>query len=165
AVGAAGAGSASIDGVPVPPLRPVKGVVLRLRGAPLLERTVRGLVRGRPCYLVPRADGSLVVGATVEERGEDRAVQAGAVHALLDDARALVPGIDELELVECSAGLRPATPDNGPYVGWTPVPGVALATGHFRNGILLAPLTAEAVAALLAGRPVPAALRGFGPDR
>jgi glycine oxidase len=162
---AAGASSGCLAGVPVPPLRPVKGHVLRLRGAPLLDRTVRGLVRGRPCYLVPRADGSVVVGATVEERGFDRVVQAGAVHALLDDARTLVPGIDELELVECATGLRPATPDNAPYVGWTSVPGVALATGHFRNGILLAPLTAQAVAALLAGDPVPAALQGFGPDR
>lgn len=165
AVVAAGTGSTSIAGVPVPPLRPVKGVALRLRGAPLLDRTVRGLVHGRSCYLVPRDGGSLVVGATVEERGFDRAVQAGAVHALLDDARTLVPGVDELELVECTAGLRPGTPDNAPYVGWTEVPGVALATGHFRNGILLAPLTADAVAALLAGEPVPAALQGFGPER
>lgn len=162
---AAGTGCSAVDGVPLPPMRPVKGHVLRLQGPPLLTRTVRGLVHGRPCYLVPRNDGSVVVGATAEERGDDRRVQAGQVHALLDDARTLVPGIDELELVECAAGLRPATPDNGPYVGWTSVPGVALASGHYRNGILLAPITADGLVALLSGGAVPPVLQGFGPDR
>ena len=152
----------------LPSVRPVKGHVVRLRGPaerPLLERTVRGLVHGRPCYLVPRRDGSLVVGATSEERGFDTSVQAGAVHALLDDARALVPGVDELELVECLAGLRPGSPDNAPFVGWTAVEGVAVATGHYRNGMLLAPITAEAVAALLCGEPVPAPMAAFPPSR
>jgi glycine oxidase len=160
-----------LEGLPpgtLPPVRPVKGHVVRLRGPasnPLLERTVRGLVHGRSCYLVPRADGSLVVGATVEEQGFDRRVQAGAVHSLLDDARTLVPGVDELELVECIAGLRPGTPDNAPYIGWTDVPGLLVATGHYRNGILLAPITADAVSALLAGEPVPAAVAPFGMRR
>ncbi len=163
---AAGTGSPDVEGVPLPPVRPVKGHVLRLRGpADLLPCTVRGLVRGRACYLVPRRDGQVVVGATAEERGEDRSVQAGSVHALLDDARTLVPGVDELELVGCEAGLRPATPDNGPAVGWTKVPRLAVATGHYRNGVLLAPLTAEAVADLLTGDEVPASLATFGPDR
>ncbi|MGO9458348.1 MAG: glycine oxidase ThiO [Acidimicrobiales bacterium] len=166
---AAGAHSGCLGGVPVgalPAVRPVKGHIVRLRGPePLIDRTVRGLVHGRPCYLVPRQDGSLVVGATAEERGFDRTVQAGAVHDLLDDARTLVPGIDELELVECRAGLRPGSADNGPFVGWTAVPGLAVATGHYRNGVLLAPLTALAVAALLAGGDVPSALSGFGPQR
>jgi len=150
----------------LPPVRPVKGQAVRLGGGRgLLGRTVRGLVRGRPCYLVPREDGSVVVGATSEERGFDRSVRAGAVHALLDDAQALVPGIDELELVECRAGLRPGSPDNGPSVGWTAVPGLAVATGHYRNGILLAPLTADALDALLVGAPLPGAWTGFGPER
>ncbi|HLG67324.1 MAG TPA: glycine oxidase ThiO [Acidimicrobiales bacterium] len=168
---AAGCESSLVAGVPagvLPPIRPVKGHVVRLRGDPdraLLDRSVRGLVHGRPCYLVPRADGSLVVGATVEERGFDRSVQAGAVHALLDDARALVPGVDELELDECSAGLRPGSPDNGPFVGWTHMEGLAVAAGHYRNGILLAPITAEALAALLTGNQVPEALAPFAPDR
>jgi len=165
----AGAETPGIAGLPpgtLPPVRPVKGHVVRLRGGlRLLDRTVRGLVRGRPCYLVPREDGSVVLGATSEERGFDRSVQAGAVHALLDDARALVPGIDELELVACQAGLRPGSPDNGPSVGWSAVPGLAVATGHYRNGILLAPLTADALAAILAGAPPPAAWSGFGPAR
>ena len=154
----AGCESSLVGGLPagtLPPVRPVKGHVLRLRGSvgsPLLSRTVRGMVEGRSCYLVPRADGSLVIGATVEERGFDTTVSAGAVHALLDDARRLVPGVDELELVECIAGLRPGTPDNGPFVGWSAVDRLAVATGHYRNGILLTPITGEAVAGLLAGR-------------
>jgi glycine oxidase len=164
---AAGCETSTIRGVPadvLPPVRPVKGHVVRLRGnptEPLLPTTVRGVVRGRSCYLVPRADGSMVIGATVEERGFDRSVQAGAVHALLDDARSLVPGVDELELVECIAGLRPGTPDNGPFVGWTRVEGLAVATGHYRNGILLTPITADAVLALLTGGELPAALVPF----
>lgn len=160
AVLAAGVGLADIaglDAAPKPEVRPVKGHILRLgpapdRAAPLLRRTVRGLVRGHSVYLVPRRDGSLVVGATVEERGVDTTVQAGAVHELLCDARAIVPGVDELELREAAAGLRPGTPDNTPRVGWSGVDNVLVATGHYRNGILLAPLTASAVADLLAGR-------------
>jgi glycine oxidase len=154
---AAGIGTAAIDGIEgagLPLLRPVKGHIVRLGGTgptPLLTRTVRALVHGRSVYLVPRPDGSIVVGATVEERGADTTVQAGAVHQLLDDARAVVPGIDELELRETRAGLRPATPDNMPVIGWTARPGVAVATGHYRNGILLAPHTAAAVVELLAG--------------
>jgi glycine oxidase len=119
----------------------------------LLPRTVRGLVRGHSVYLVPRRDGSVVVGATVEERGTDLTVQAGAVHELLCDARAIVPGVDELELHEAAAGLRPATPDNTPRVVPLSVDGVVVATGHFRSGIHLAPLTARAVSALVAGGP------------
>jgi glycine oxidase len=164
---AAGCETSAIRGVPpgvLPTVRPVKGHVVRLLGdpaEPLLPTTVRGVVRGRSCYLVPRTDGSMVVGATVEERGFDRSVQVGAIHALLDDARSLVPGVDELELVECIAGLRPGTPDNGPFVGWTAVAGLAVATGHYRNGILLTPITADAVLAMLTGGPLPAALEPF----
>ncbi len=150
----------------LPPVRPVKGHIVRLKGDfELLERTVRGLVNGRACYLVPRADGSLVVGATVEERGFDLTVQAGAVHGLLDDARRLVPGIDELTFQEALAGLRPGTPDNAPFVGWSALPGVALATGHYRNGILLAPLTAQSIVALLDGQALPSSLEPFPVDR
>jgi glycine oxidase len=152
-------GIAGLDGAPTPEVRPVKGHILRLGPAPgitapLLARTVRGLVRGHSVYLVPRGDGSLVVGATVEERGADTTVQAGAVHELLCDARAIVPGIDELELCEAAAGLRPGTPDNMPRIGWSGIDNVAFATGHYRNGILLAPLTASVVADLLGRRPM-----------
>jgi glycine oxidase len=151
---AAGTGTPHIRGLAaagLPEIRPVKGHFLRLgpadgpAGPPLLPRTVRALVHGRSIYLVPRPDRTLVVGATMEERGDDLTVRAGAVHDLLSDARAVVPGIDELELLEARTGLRPATPDNTPVVGWTDLPGVAVASGHFRNGMLLAPLTAATV--------------------
>ena len=158
---AAGTGLRSIDGLAgagLPCLRPVKGHILRLGPAdtatasppaPFLDRTVRGLVHGRSVYLVPRRDGSVVVGATVEERGSDAAVRVGAVHELLCDARAIVPGVDELELAEAATGLRPATPDNTPYIGRTALEGVVAAVGHYRNGVLLAPLTAAAVVDLI----------------
>ncbi len=165
-IGAMGWQTSGLGGLPpgaLPELRPVKGHVLRLAGsAPLLHRTVRGLVHGRSIYLVPRRDHSVVVGATVEEVGADPRVQAGAVHSLLDSARALVPGIDELELAESAVGFRPGSPDNAPHVGWTDVPGLALATGHFRNGILMAPITAEAVGALVNGSELPAEFAPFG---
>jgi glycine oxidase len=154
---AAGCWSGRIGGLPQearPPVRPVKGQLLRLRstdGDPVLSASVRGLVHGRGVYLVPRGDGRLVVGATQEERGFDTTVTAGAVRELLDDAAAIVPGVDELELVEVLAGLRPGTPDNGPLIGRTAVAGLVLATGHHRNGVLLTPVTADAVAALLTG--------------
>jgi glycine oxidase len=170
---AAGTGLPAIAGLAeagLPEVRPVKGHVLRLGPSPtappaatLLPMTVRGLVHGRGVYLVPRPDGSVVVGATVEERGLDTSVQAGAVHELLCDARAIVPGLDELVLLEASTGLRPATPDNLPRIGWTALPGVAVATGHFRNGILLAPLTAAAVADLVGGRPLSPLLDAVAP--
>ena len=132
----------------LPEIRPVKGHILRL-GPADGRRTRRyspapcgPLVHGRSIYLVPGPTGRLVVGATMEERGADLTVRAGAVHELLDDARAVVPGIDELELLEARAGLRPATPDNTPGHRVDRPPRVAVASGHFRNGMLLAPLTA-----------------------
>ena len=162
----AGADTTGIPGLSLPPIRPVKGQVVRLRGPrPLVPCTVRGLVHGRACYLVPRIDGSVIVGATSEERGFDRTVRAGAVRELLDDAATLVPGIDELELVECLAGLRPGTPDNGPFVGRTDVEGLLIAAGHYRNGVLLAPLTATSLGALIRGEECPGPLAGFGSDR
>ncbi len=133
-----------------PPVRPVKGQLLRLRGPAVCER----ILRAERVYLVPRANGELVVGATVEERGFDTTVTAGAVHELLREAYRLLPEVAELELVEASAGLRPGSPDNAPIVGRGAVEGLVLATGHYRNGILLAPTTADAVAALLASAEV-----------
>ena len=124
---------------------------------------VRGRVHGRSVYLVPRPDGSVVVGATVEERGTDTAVRAGAVHELLCDARAVVPAVDELELLEAATGLRPATPDNTPRIGWTALDGVLAAVGHYRNGMLLAPLTAAAVVALVGRRPVAPLIEALAP--
>lgn len=147
-----------------PPVRPVKGQILRLRGpagAPLCER----LVRTPWVYVVPRGDGRVVVGATAEERGFDLTVTAGGVHELLREAYRVLPDVAELELVEAIAGLRPGTPDNAPLIGPSGLEGLLLATGHYRNGILLAPLTAEAVAELLTGgEPAPPA-GSFAPAR
>jgi glycine oxidase len=152
----------------VPPVRPVKGLTIRAQassGALRLTRIVRGLVHGRTCYLVPRADGSVVIGATVEEKGFDLTVQVGSVHDLLRDARTVVPALDEYELVETTTGLRPGSPDNAPIVGATGMERLFMATGHYRNGILLAPTTADAVVSLLEGDPVSGALAPFGPER
>ncbi|GGS86793.1 glycine oxidase ThiO [Nonomuraea spiralis] len=142
---AAGAWSGELAGVPV---RPVKGQIMRLRSPqPLLGRCVRGTVHGAPVYLVPRGDGELVLGATQEELGFDTRVTAGGLHELLRDARELVPGVTELEVADVVAGLRPGTPDNLPLIGAGEAPGLVLATGHHRGGVLLAPLTAALVTA------------------
>ena len=151
---AAGWKSAGLAGLApgcTPPVRPVKGQILRLRASDgLLGRTVRGVVKGSSVYLVPRESGELVVGATQEEIGADTRVTAGGLWELLRDARALVPGITELEFAEAVARLRPGSPDNAPVLGPSGQPGVVLATGHFRNGVLLAPVTADVIADYLA---------------
>ena len=133
-----------------PPVRPVKGQILELR-PPDGEAPCERIVASERVYLVPRPDGRLIVGATVEERGFDTAVTAGGVHELLREAYRLLPDVAEMELVEAMAGLRPGTPDNLPLIGPGALDGLVLATGHYRNGILLAPLTAERVAEMLAG--------------
>jgi glycine oxidase len=150
---AGGAWSGAMDWLPEdarPPVRPVKGQVLELRGRGK-EPPARHILASERVYLVPRADGRLVVGATVEEMGFDTAVTAGGVHELLREAYRLLPEVAEMELVGATAGLRPGTPSNLPLVGPGEIDGLILATGHFRNGILLAPLAAEAVADLLSG--------------
>jgi len=153
---AAGAWSSRVDGVPDPvPVRPVKGQILRLhdaRGPGLVERTVRTPQGG---YLVPRGDGRYVLGATVEERGFDTAPTAGGVFELVRDLSEVIPGVLELELDEVAAGLRPGSPDNLPSIGPGGLDGLVWATGHYRNGILLAPLTAALVADLLTGEEPP----------
>jgi glycine oxidase len=172
AVIAAGHASGGIEGLPEAlrsAVRPVKGQLLRLRHPagipPVLSRTVRATVRGMDVYLVPRADGEVVVGATSEERGPDRTVTAGAVHDLLHDAMTVLPVTSELVLAEACAGLRPGTADNGPIVGATGLAGVLLATGHYRNGILLSAVTADAILAQLTGQPAAAEWEPFWPRR
>ncbi|HEU5421189.1 MAG TPA: glycine oxidase ThiO [Streptosporangiaceae bacterium] len=177
---AAGWQTARLAGLPagtLPPVRPVKGQILRLRPAPaaggplagappaLLARTVRGVVRGSAVYLVPREDGELVVGATQEELGADTTVTAGGVWKLLRDARLIVPGITELELAETVARLRPGTPDNAPVIGPGKLPGLALATGHFRGGVLLAPVTADIMADFLESQRIPSLAAPFTAQR
>ncbi len=162
---ALGPWSAALPGAPPVPVRPVKGQILRLAGEPLLDGTVRARVRGRAVYLVPYGDGRLALGATVEEQGFDGRVTAGAVLDLLADAVEVVPGLTELELVETLARWRPGTPDNAPLVGPAELPGLVLATGHHRNGVLLTPVTADAVARLLATGALPPDAEAFSPAR
>lgn len=161
---AAGWRTGALTGLPV---RPVKGQLLRLRApdrVPRLSRVVRGAIDGRAAYLVPRDDGALVVGATSEERGIDTSVTAGAVHDLLRAATDLVPVLAEYRLCETCVGLRPGTPDNLPVLGRLDARTV-VASGHYRNGILLAPATAAALTELvLTGEP-PARLAPFDPHR
>jgi glycine oxidase len=164
---AAGSWAGAIAGIPDServPLRPVKGQILRLhdpRGPGLITRVLR-MSAG---YLVPRGDGRYVLGATMEERGFDTSVTAGAVFELLREATELVPGADELVIDELAAGLRPATPDNAPAIGPGSRPGLHWAVGHYRNGILLAPATAEIVVRGLRGEEQGELAAPFSPSR
>ncbi len=162
---AAGVWSDAVGGIPEGarvPVRPVKGQIMRLHdpaGPGLLSRALR--IQGGP-YVVPRGDGRYVLGATVEERGFDTLVTAGPLFDMLRDAIEALPGLSELVIDELIAGLRPATPDNAPAIGPSSLRGLHWAVGHYRHGILLAPVTAEiAVDALLGTDPPPE----FAPSR
>jgi glycine oxidase len=164
---AAGPWSNRIDGLPEAervPVHPVKGQIMRLHdpsGPGLLTR----VLRMRTGYVVPRGDGRYVLGATMEERGFDETITAGAIFELLRDAGELLPGIGELVIDELSAGFRPGTPDNAPAIGPGTMPGLIWATGHYRHGILLAPITAEILAGQLAGDAPPDLWHPFAPTR
>jgi glycine oxidase len=153
---AMGAWSGLLEGLPEGvgvDVRPVKGQIMRLRdpaGPGLLE----SVVRFQGGYLVPRGDGRYVLGATVEERGFEPDATAGGIYELLRNAHDLVPGVSELRIEEIGVGYRPGTPNNLPLVGAGALEGLTWATGHYRNGILLAPLTAELVTRGLAGNDV-----------
>jgi glycine oxidase len=164
---AAGCWSNQLDGLPAGarlPLRPVKGQLLRLRD-PNGPGLLASAVRSEDVYLVPRGDGRYVLGASVEERGFDTTRTAGVAFELLRAAIDLVPGVLELEIEEMLAGLRPGTPDNAPALGPGPLEGLLWATGHYRHGVLLAPITAQAVAGELAGDGTPEVAMPFSPDR
>ncbi len=156
-------GELAPDGLSLP-VRPMKGEVVRLR-ARAGERPCERIVVGERFYVVPRAGDEVVVGATVEDRGFDRRVTAGGVHELLREAYRALPEIAELEFVECAAGLRPTTPDNAPIVGATGIEGLLVAGGHHRNGVLLAPVTADAITSLLGGGEMPSSVAGLAPGR
>lgn len=166
---AAGVGSAAVDGLaPAPPVRPVKGQALSLLMTDALA--LRHVVRGPDAYLVPKADGRLVVGATSEEMGADVRVTGGGMFRLLEGAVEVVPAVEEMEVIETWAGVRPASRDHAPLLGASAHPGVVYATGHYRHGILLAPVTAEwvadAVEGWLGGRDETTARREpFSPQR
>jgi glycine oxidase len=145
---AAGCWSGTVRGVdPAPAVRPVKGQLLQLRASSSEELPTR-TIRGIDAYIVTRRDGRVVIGATVEEKAFDRTPTAGAAHELLQAAFELVPGLLELEFVGMKTGLRPGSRSNVPTIGRA-APGLFVATGHFRNGVLLAPVTAEAIAEMV----------------
>ncbi|MCA8929153.1 MAG: glycine oxidase ThiO [Alphaproteobacteria bacterium] len=164
---AAGAWCGAIRNIPPeakPPVRPLKGQMLAVQmdpAAPILSH----VVWAPATYLIPRLDGRLLIGATVEERGFDDTVTAGGLLTLLDTAWRALPTIEELPVVETWAGFRPTSRDDAPIFGPTAVEGLFLATGHHRNGILLAPMTADAVGAAVLGHDMPAVARPFTNDR
>lgn len=163
---AAGAWSRLLPGLPAPPpVRPVKGQMLSIAMDPA-NPLLNHVVWGPKCYLVPRADGTLIVGATTEEKGFDDQMTAGGVLALLEAAWRTLPGIEELPIREMWTGLRPGCRDDAPILGWAEgVEGLALATGHHRNGILLAPVTAHTIADLVLTGRVDEKIAGFGAAR
>jgi glycine oxidase len=172
-----GQAAAQLSGLPgwlTLPLRPVYGDILRLRVPahlrPLLTATIRGVVGGNPVYLVPRPDDTVVLGATSRESGS-AAVSAGGVHQLLRDAQVILPAIAELDLIEATARARPGTPDNAPLLGrvasrqpGSDIPGLIIATGFFRHGVLLTPIASQVCLQLLNG-PADPRWRRFRPDR
>jgi glycine oxidase len=160
---AAGAWGNTIEGVRVPPLRPVRGQLLHLewRGDPLST-----IIWGPDCYIVPRLDGTLLVGATVEEAGFDERTTAAGVRDLLAAACELLPKARSATFLAARAGLRPATPDELPVLGSDPeTPAIVHASGHYRNGVLLAPITAKAIADLIVEGKRDACLDAFAPTR
>jgi len=164
---AAGAWSRNVGGLPEaarPRVRPIKGQMLAVR-MPKAAPLIRHVVWGGSCYLIPRGDGRLIVGATTEERGFDTSLTVGGVLGLLDDAWRTLPAIEELPIDELWTGFRPGSPDDMPILGPTPVSGVILATGHHRNGILLTPATAALIAELVLTDRVPNRMAPFLPDR
>jgi glycine oxidase len=147
-----------------PPVRPVKGQILTLRES-ASEPVCSRIIATERVYIVPRDDGRVAVGATVEEQGFDVRVTAGGVYELLREAYRALPEIAELELTETLCGMRPGTPDNAPLIGRGALDGLLLATGHYRNGILLAPVTAEAIATMVADEEPATDLEAFDPAR
>ena len=164
---AAGAWSREIGGIPaayLPPVRPIKGQMLALqmdRRAPLLRHVV-WLPRG---YMVPRNDGRLIIGATVEERGFDTSITAGGMLALIEGAWRAVPAIEELPVAETWVGFRPGSRDDAPMLGPSGVDGLVVATGHHRNGILLTPVSAAVISAYILSGRLPEMARPFDPRR
>ena len=164
---AAGAWAREIAGIPseaLPPVRPIKGQLIALRmaaAAPLVSH----VIWAPGVYLVPRRDGRLILGATVEERGFDQSLTAGGALSLLEAAWRALPAIDELPIDEMWVGFRPGSPDDAPVLGPSPVEGLMLATGHHRNGILLTPVTADEVSRAILTGAASAAIRPFSITR
>jgi len=164
---AAGAWTPDVPGLPAgasPPVRPVKGQMLALkmdRDAPILSH----VLWTQKAYMVPRRDGRLLIGATTEERGFDAHLTAGGMLSLLESAWRALPGVEELPVIESWVGFRPGSRDDAPILGKTDIPGLILATGHHRNGILLTPVTARTIADLVLTGKTDTAIAAFGLDR
>lgn len=146
-------------------VRPVRGEIIRVHTDDPPSRTIRAAVRGRSVYAVPRAGGEVVIGATSEERAGEPVPTVGGALRLLDDARTLLPTLDSADILDIVCRFRPGTPDNGPLIGPSSTPGLLVAGGHYRGGVLLAPITAAAIRAYLEGGDVPDIVRPFHPDR
>ncbi len=166
---AAGCWTHHIEGLPpgtIPEIHPVGGHILRLHSdPPLLDVTARAHSKGASLYLVPRLDGELAIGATYEDNGYDDTATAEGARELLNRAAEVIPGVGALRFGEISVGLRPGSPDGLPLIGPTTVPDVYLASGHYRMGVQLAPVTAEIITALLTDSPPPASAAPFTPLR
>jgi glycine oxidase len=165
---ACGSWAGQITGIEPVPVRPIKGQILRLdpRGLPQPAQTVRAITQGSEVYVVPRASGrEVVVGATVEEKGFDGSVTADGVYELLRDARRVLPMTAEYALAETTVGWRPGTPDNAPILGPGSLDGLVLATGHYRNGVLLTPVTADVISSYVLTGELPDLARPFTIDR
>jgi glycine oxidase len=163
---AAGVWSRELDGLTPeaqPPVRPVKGQMIQLQRKTPFD--LQHVVRGPEAYLAPKSNGRVVVGATSEEMGFDTTVTAGGLYDLLEGAWEVVPGIYDLPVDETWAGLRPASRDHAPLLGASGLPGVLMATGHYRHGILLTPVTAEEVARLIRTGETSSWLEPFSPTR
>jgi glycine oxidase len=164
---AAGAWSRLCEGLPpeaVPPVRPVKGQMLALRMNPD-EPLLRHVLWTPRSYLVPRRDGRLLIGASVEERGFDTDLTAGAIFALLESAWRALPSVEELPIDEMWVGFRPGSRDDAPLLGPSTVEGLVIATGHHRNGILLTPITADAISRCILTGAIDTAIAPFSPNR
>ena len=146
-------------------VRPVRGEIIRAQTDDPPSRTIRASIHGRPVYAVPRACGEVVIGATAEEHAGEPMPTVGGALRLLEDARALVPTLDAAGILDITCRIRPGTPDNGPLVGPSSTPGLLVAGGHYRGGVLLAPITAAAIRAYVEGTDVPDVARPFHPDR
>jgi glycine oxidase len=145
------------------PTRPVKGQMLAVASA---ERNLlRHVIRAPEVYLVPRSDGRIVIGSTLEEAGFDKRTDADTIRRLHEAAIQIVPALKEARILEAWAGLRPGTPDDLPILGATSTPGYFVATGHFRDGILLTPVTAHVMAQLITGGQPDCDISGFSPQR
>ncbi|HZU29658.1 MAG TPA: FAD-dependent oxidoreductase, partial [Candidatus Angelobacter sp.] len=144
------------------PVRPRKGQMLYVQPA---QAVLNHVVRAPEVYIVPRSSGKILIGATVEDAGFDKTVEPTVIQNLLNLAAKYIPGLASAQIIESWAGLRPGTPDDLPILGAAEIPGVFLATGHFRNGILLAPVTAAIMSALVMGRPAPFDLASCSPGR